>query len=529
MSPNSNGFYKSKFFNFINRKSQNLANGLQITFRHIGIAVKWGLQIALYPVYLLVQTGRFTGHQFNQKQIAPGKEFTASVPTLQDNTSLVLAPVKGFLHVMSWVQNSPLAIAANLFGESKAIAPAGTEKTYSSTPNNDRPKKTEELFSQRKEVEVVTPLNSRLEELKKQLQTNDEPSNTPSAATISAPLDLEPEVRPEVRPEPKPEPEPEPSATSEFLQSAISFLKGKTEEEKRQAEEEIQPSRSDNITGGALVLVGRQRTGKIVPLLKQYSALVLVSTEKFTSQLTERIQTTVETVKTNIKTTQDYLLSEENLETNRAKFETAFRNTVDYVLDGFEKRSGRVELKGNSAAGIISARDRDYTYPQNDELPKQEQSETSLENTQFSSKDMLEDVVAKEDTNPQSNSPQPKIEKPLLSKLELKSSLLGNIQRNLNDREESKSLEVSQALGTDSATLETPDGNLGINLSQEGETDVKSAPDWLETNATSVGYVKHPLETLLEWLDTIVLKIEQLIGIVWNWLQEKIAKITANR
>jgi len=46
------------------------------------------------------------------------------------------------------------------------------------------------------------------------------------------------------------------------------------------------------------------------------------------------------------------------------------------------------------------------------------------------------------------------------------------------------------------------------------------APEWIETQATTMGYVKHPLEQLLEWLDYAVLWLEELLVRVVQWMQQ---------
>jgi len=50
-------------------------------------------------------------------------------------------------------------------------------------------------------------------------------------------------------------------------------------------------------------------------------------------------------------------------------------------------------------------------------------------------------------------------------------------------------------------------------------TQLESAPDWIETNATSMGYVKHPLEQLLRWLDRAMFWLEQVLIKVWRWVK----------
>lgn len=42
-------------------------------------------------------------------------------------------------------------------------------------------------------------------------------------------------------------------------------------------------------------------------------------------------------------------------------------------------------------------------------------------------------------------------------------------------------------------------------------TQVEAKPDWIETNATTIGYIKHPLEKILEWLDRVILWLEEML------------------
>ena len=59
--------YKSRLFNFLNRKSIIWNERLGRTIRHVKVAASWGLQILLYPAYLLVQTGRLARRKLGQK------------------------------------------------------------------------------------------------------------------------------------------------------------------------------------------------------------------------------------------------------------------------------------------------------------------------------------------------------------------------------------------------------------------------------------------------------------------------------
>ncbi len=61
-------------------------------------------------------------------------------------------------------------------------------------------------------------------------------------------------------------------------------------------------------------------------------------------------------------------------------------------------------------------------------------------------------------------------------------------------------------------------------LHSNSSTQMEPAPDWIETQATVIGYVKHPLEQLLQWLDHLLLWIEELFMKVLEWAQHRTAR-----
>jgi len=54
MSPNSNGFYKSKVFKFVNRQYQKISEKSVIALRYIKIAFESALQAIAYSAQMLV-------------------------------------------------------------------------------------------------------------------------------------------------------------------------------------------------------------------------------------------------------------------------------------------------------------------------------------------------------------------------------------------------------------------------------------------------------------------------------------------
>jgi hypothetical protein len=51
------------------------------------------------------------------------------------------------------------------------------------------------------------------------------------------------------------------------------------------------------------------------------------------------------------------------------------------------------------------------------------------------------------------------------------------------------------------------------------DSGIEPSPDWIETKATPTGYVKHPLERVLGWLDRSMLWLEEFALKVWRWLR----------
>ncbi|MCW6050631.1 hypothetical protein K4039_11190 [Lyngbya sp. CCAP 1446/10] len=46
---------------------------------------------------------------------------------------------------------------------------------------------------------------------------------------------------------------------------------------------------------------------------------------------------------------------------------------------------------------------------------------------------------------------------------------------------------------------------------------VPPADEYLETKSESMGYIKHPLEQVLEWLDILMVRLENILEQLWNW------------
>ncbi|PSB31169.1 hypothetical protein [Chlorogloea sp. CCALA 695] len=83
----------------------------------------------------------------------------------------------------------------------------------------------------------------------------------------------------------------------------------------------------------------------------------------------------------------------------------------------------------------------------------------------------------------------------------------------------SPNLQISQklkAVATNSHSF-----NLSNSVTAKSSERLEPKPDWIETPAIAMGYVKHPLEQLLEWLDLGMLWLENTLVKFWHWLQQR--------
>ncbi|MCC5613872.1 hypothetical protein LC605_02015 [Nostoc sp. CHAB 5836] len=68
MSSGSSGRYQSRLFNFVHQQSRRVTQQWEHTFRHLQVATKWGVGVLLYPVYLLFQSSESSGKTLHTKE-----------------------------------------------------------------------------------------------------------------------------------------------------------------------------------------------------------------------------------------------------------------------------------------------------------------------------------------------------------------------------------------------------------------------------------------------------------------------------
>ncbi|NEP04108.1 MULTISPECIES: hypothetical protein [Okeania] len=60
---------------------------------------------------------------------------------------------------------------------------------------------------------------------------------------------------------------------------------------------------------------------------------------------------------------------------------------------------------------------------------------------------------------------------------------------------------------------------------EDSRPDYQQEQDCLEVASVSIGYIKHPLEEILGWVDVVMTWIEKVFAQVWQWSQKKLKNI----
>lgn len=103
-----------------------------------------------------------------------------------------------------------------------------------------------------------------------------------------------------------------------------------------------------------------------------------------------------------------------------------------------------------------------------------------------------------------------------------------NTQKRVWEKVESSLNRFKTSPTSDNLSLTSPTAPKPLTKSQNyaiespqissNSSTPEAKPDWLEAKVTATGYIKHPLERILGWLDQIMVKVEEMIAKAWYWL-----------
>ncbi len=390
-------------------------------------------------------------------------KFTGSVPISPEERSRLLPPVRLFWLLMAWVQFSPVALAANLFKESSLIT----------SPNSQ--------------------LNNQ------QL----EPSINPTLIAGSENPTL-------IFPQPKNRKLPR-------LQQSVT----KDQQVAKIAANPLQPvsELTNSIT---------QRTQTVLQRLHRRDNQAI-------GQKTSSEAATSDNSKTNsgiddvIRAAIDYFFGQRSAELPSKASENELSSSATklsgmrspQVIPG-DKLGDNNKLSGKPSPTLPSTEEEDPWLSWGDIFPNKA---TPKVNKQSQAVDSTVKVL----TGNQTSTQLPNL--PTSTEIATGNSITRVIQRYLKPKpnnlqptpaatnsrlgENPSRSNVSQSVKT-SAPVSISEESTTATAPAPQKAEMDYTPDWIETPATPVGYVKHPLETLLELLDKAMVWFEQQLIKAWQ-------------
>jgi hypothetical protein len=545
--------YKSRLFNFLNRQYIRINDQIGKITRQLKLAVEWGLQTLLYPLYFLVQAGRMAGRQFNSnskpspleldsanndwptslpdvdlpiqtvleaiatKNIPqPPKELTVKglatmvanrhlvlvstdnqiydllspqqqqdlqllirdvradyweqkrlatreinpkiniLPPLKSQQPELILPLKLFWQLMEWVRQSRVAIALNVFGESSSIC--SSQSNYPPEVDNDEP------------VSPPTGFLAHLDRTVAKLENDYFLTGNQSSLTNQNNhkhlnyIENDDSIYSQ---------EQEKNFLIQILlKSAIEHFFGR-------------PKNQTEIRGNTL---------RALPAIETKTNKNISSFESSSEPLSlpQQVRNIVNSIFKKIKLIINQISSRyfpEDVEQKNDPFKIQI--LIWAAIEYFFKPKNNALLSPNNLLKNTPENSHNILSSNNSLLedPWLSWEDLYINNT-------YQEFVDEEKTEAKSNILDPKPKPNQTQQLPAKSQ--DNIDVVNKDNSVSNSIELNTEIDVNGGEYQ---------------------PDWWETKATDLGYHKHILQIILEWLDKIILWLEDLLLKIWRWLR----------
>lgn len=599
MSSAPTGRYQSQLFNFLNKQSQRLTDKYDRTVRHLKVATVWGVQILLYPIYMMVQAGLSAGRQLAQSAEAGWPQIKALtnhtdeiVPTVDTAIEQVLEEINRLPQLEAQnkaiVPEATSELATQIVALTESLNSAPISPTASPTDLNtttqasswiqgvatiletralvlvtienqildiltpQQQKKLSskiswELADQRRKWRLAEASARRFKPLPKLSALEDNPR-------VLAPVKLFWQLMAWVQTSPVA------IAANLFQESTLVVTTSNQHQLHQRLPQHInQEIRLPQAPQSALAFLDRS-----VALLESHqlvpgTEVVITLSERTTRSLQQNSQKLLEKLQTTfIKPT---TTATDISQPPASGIQSLIYAAVDYF---FGKH--KTKLPGTNFPERITISGKHQNLPSAQELSSLEFPETEAD-PWLTWGDLYDTPIPNQVKTTAKTikirTSSKQLPEAFNSKIPVKpgNSILENIKRYLGIQQPSGKLSVPtrkeeiEIIASAPLVVQPPSklrrqGQKSDRLSQPATAphavkprrkkslpaktansaltnqtssttsgDLDAAPDWIETPATPSGYVKHPLEQLLEWLDSAMLWLEELIMKIWRSLR----------
>ena len=526
MSSGSSGRYQSRLFNFVHQQSRRVTQQWEHTFRHLQIATKWGVEALLYPVYLLFQSSESSGKTLQTKEPQTRLKLQPNHTDFQSEIPNVDSPIQHVLETINNLSsNEPAFTPVKIVEPFKVLAFLGVLRLKFVDNKSTNNVNFTQLSNIAEQPIVINPL-----QLENALNQHIPVVRGIATNLIDRSLVLV-------------------TADNEIIDILTPQQQAKLEERiinevanywkcwrliRAKQERELLPKIDDllaKITDGNTATTEFVAEGIPKDLLNTDRLLGFldIAFAKLESNalvpVQERSQEIVQVAQTQLNI---FLYGKEQL---------AARGEITANADGLETHTlnlnALIEAALNYFFGVgnrktLESRTSNELLPGkllSSRLKKSLSKSSQLENQDLRDDPWLtwNDLFGDTETIAQKPATLPERTNPALASISVAHFPQNNLTvkqpkvgSGLVRRSQKKSGIVSAKQTRTSISQTKSESGKGEILHQQfhQSSQVEAQPDWIETKATSIGYEKHPLEQLLEWVDYVML-----------WLEERFVKI----
>ncbi len=490
MASASDRRYQSRLFNFIHQQIRRVSEQSNQAFRHLKVSTSLGIQVLLYPIYLLFQSTRLAGKQLHSPVQQNWPQLATDDPHSQPQTPPTAdAPIQ---QVLLLVDALPLEEEGGRSQRRAGVSPVEAtgvgrwgdgEMGLSVGDHNLLP--TNPLFPN-----GFKPLNLFMEKWN-------------WVASLFKPLALDKRYSLPISPQPQRGPlAPSPPLPLSFLTPAESPTHNRP----------VVQGIATQLSNRTLVIVTAQN--KILDILtpQQQQKLQEQITREVAKYWHHRILQKDKGIRGNSFSDQALAF----LDRTVAELESNRLAPVSEVAIALVQRSwglvlavqNRLSVSLSGKAQLDNIR-QPAIAPAPAETPKFRIQALIWAAIDYFFGNRGEKHLFSDDLDPWLTSSDlfgtPESEGVLMAHSQLQSQLVERQKHNRTvdrARKKPRSLKTSESLQPSSQ-----------------DTQLEPAPEWIETHAAAMGYVKHPLEQLLEWLDRAMLWLEEVLMSAGQWVR----------
>ncbi|MDZ8236472.1 MAG: hypothetical protein RMZ69_04705 [Nostoc sp. ChiQUE01a] len=538
MSSGSSGRYQSRLFNFVHQQSRRLTEQWEDTFRHLQVATKWGVELLLYPVYLLFQSSESDTKTLHTKEPQSRLNLPSNDTDFQPETSLnVDTPIE---HVLETVYS--------LSSEEANATPQKTSKSFNhfsffgffrgksipknSTNNTNIIHSSTITDNSAARIQSSQPKNTLKQHLRaiRGIATNLLNRNLVLVTAENEILDV---LTPQQQ-----------AKLEDRIISEVAHYWQYWRLASAKKEKELLPKIDGllaKLTGENPVKIGiltesvsnhlldSTKLLKIIDIaLAKVESNALIPVQQRSQEIVKAAQSQLNIFlygKEQLTAKGEIAVNADDLEAHTLNFQALIEAALNYFFGVSNRKTLESRTANDQPDRLLSS------YPKKAlSKSRQLQNQNLTEDPWLTWSDLFGDrekVADKEVTLSENTTPA--LASSLSAGLSWPKNLTpqqpqvksGLVQRKKTTRNLASIPKTSAKV----TSFQQTEGTISQvdNKNHKGEiveqqfsqsTEVEAQPDWIETKATAIGYEKHPLEKVLEWLDYIML-----------WLEETFAKI----